>query len=198
MFTEKAKQNKGFTLIETLIAILIFSVSIVALITITSTGSADGNFVKEKQTAYLLSQEGVEMVRYVRDSVMRAGADWAGSSGSFLDIVSDCVDPAGCDIDTQELAANSGSPVPIISCANPELCRFYYDDMSGFYGHSILLQNSGVYTDFIRTIRIEPLSGGTEEARIISTVEFEYGGRDFQVQLEEVITSWVSPPVTTP
>lgn len=192
------QNKKGFTLIETLIAILIFSFSVVALITITSTGSADGNYVKEKQTAYLLSQEGVELVRYMRDTIMRNGGLWSGAGG-FIDtmstcIITDLVNPEpGCNFDTKAFAEEGASQVTLNSCAIATDCQFYYDPATGFYSTSPLLVNTGVATDFIRRIRIYPLPSSINEARIISSVVFEYGGRTFEVKLEEVINGWVIP-----
>ncbi|OGI70023.1 hypothetical protein A2824_03615 [Candidatus Nomurabacteria bacterium RIFCSPHIGHO2_01_FULL_42_16] len=64
----KLQRSGGFTLIETLTALLIFSTSIVVLITATSQGFSNTNYAKNKFIASYLAQEGVEIVRNARDS----------------------------------------------------------------------------------------------------------------------------------
>ncbi len=62
------KLNDGFTLVETLIAISIFSVSIVALMSILGSGISNTNYAKTKITAEYLAQGGIEYVRNMRDN----------------------------------------------------------------------------------------------------------------------------------
>ena len=57
----------GFTLVETLIAISIFSVSIITMMSILGTGISNTNYAKEKMIASYLAQEGIEYVRNKRD-----------------------------------------------------------------------------------------------------------------------------------
>ena len=64
----KNKKESGFTLIETLIAISIFSISIVTLMTVLSSGISDINYAKKKITATYLAQEGIEYARNQRDN----------------------------------------------------------------------------------------------------------------------------------
>jgi len=83
-FTHQNFQKKisgGFTLVETLIAISIFSVSIVAMMSILGRGISDVNYAKKKLTASYLAQEGIEYVRNMRDNAVLytdiTGNDWA-------------------------------------------------------------------------------------------------------------------------
>ncbi len=64
----RAKQKSGFTIVETLVALSIFSVAVIALMTVTITGSNGTSYVKNKLTASYLAQEGIELVRNLRDT----------------------------------------------------------------------------------------------------------------------------------
>ena len=57
---------EGFTLVETLVAISIFTMSILALLVILTQGIANTNYAKHKITASYLAQEGIEYARNVR------------------------------------------------------------------------------------------------------------------------------------
>lgn len=58
----------GFTLIETLVAISIFSISILAMMAVLADGISDTNYAKTKITASYLAQEGIEYIRNMRDN----------------------------------------------------------------------------------------------------------------------------------
>jgi len=65
---QKNIDKKGFTLVETLVAISIFSMTIVAVMVVLGGGISDTNYAKTKMTASYLAQEGIEYVRNMRDS----------------------------------------------------------------------------------------------------------------------------------
>jgi len=58
----------GFTLIETLVAISIFTMSILGLMTVLASGISNTNYAKQKMTATYLAQEGIEYTRNKRDT----------------------------------------------------------------------------------------------------------------------------------
>lgn len=69
-------KKKGFTLLETLIAVTILSVSLAGPISIASQGLSSAFFAKEQITAFYLAQEAVEYVRSVRDENFLKGTSW--------------------------------------------------------------------------------------------------------------------------
>lgn len=67
-FKKEKKLKTGFTLVETLVAVSIFSMAVLALMSILGSGISNINYVKTKVAASYLAQEGIEYARNVRDN----------------------------------------------------------------------------------------------------------------------------------
>ena len=63
----KFKKRLGFTLVETLVAISILTMSILGTFTAVQSGLATSSFAKDQVTAFYLIQEAMEYVRNIRD-----------------------------------------------------------------------------------------------------------------------------------
>lgn len=88
-FKKVNKFSRGFTLVETLIAISMFSLSIVAMMSILGTGISNANYAKSKMTASYLAQEGIEYARNKRDYYVLypVNGNWANfRDGNIADI----------------------------------------------------------------------------------------------------------------
>ncbi|OGE86149.1 MAG: hypothetical protein A3J48_02300 [Candidatus Doudnabacteria bacterium RIFCSPHIGHO2_02_FULL_46_11] len=90
---EKLKQSRGITLIETIVAIFIFTTGIVSIVVTTIYTFTAQDKLVFKMTALGLAREGTEVVRSVRDgqwislSVANGGPDYCGND-----------DPGGSDL----------------------------------------------------------------------------------------------------
>src|SRR3989344_5252969 len=62
------QKNKAFTLVETLVAISIFTVSLLGIMSVLASGISSTNYAKQKMIASYLAQEGIEYVRNIRDT----------------------------------------------------------------------------------------------------------------------------------
>jgi prepilin-type N-terminal cleavage/methylation domain-containing protein len=172
MKTKTLKQNRGFTLIETLVALAIFASSIVALISIAASGVADANFAKNKFIASYLSQEGVEMVRNMRDSNSLAGGNWA----AFKTAVSSCYAPNGCTIEPSNLAA--------AACGTANGCQLNYNS-GGFYTYAVAPASA-----FYRKITVADVGAGSEVA-VSSTIYWRQGTIVFNTVYTENLFDWI-------
>lgn len=189
-------KERGFTIIETLVALAIFTFSIVGLIVITSQGIADTNFAKNKFVASYLAQEGIEMVRNVRDTNALAGAAWedtfqqnalTGLSGCFATAQS-----TGCDIDADTFAIDSCSASSRNGCG-----PLRYDIATGAY----ILNSRNVAvpeSPFSRVIALRTVSAN--EVEITSTVAWSQGTTSRSVTVVETLADWITitpslPPV---
>jgi len=89
----------GFTLIETLIAVLLLATAIAGPLTIASKSLTTALVAKDQIIAYYLAQDAIEYVRFKRDSNRLAGVGWLtgldGPDGS-----SGCLAVEGCNVDS--------------------------------------------------------------------------------------------------
>lgn len=71
-------KERGFTLIETFVAVLILVFAVIGPLGLLSKAIADGNYAKNQVTAYYLAQEAVELFINQRDRNLAEGSsDWA-------------------------------------------------------------------------------------------------------------------------
>lgn len=191
------KQNKfksGFTLVETLVAISIFSVSIVALISILANGISNTNYAKKKLIAAYLAQEGVEYVRNIRDTHVlydptSAQTGWTSFNTKLTN--ASCNNATnGCYLGDLLSTAYTNSTQPMISiplnpctsstCANGAML---YDPSTGKYGYS------GVASGYSRKITTSAIS--LNETKVTSTVYWTQGSGTKSIVFSENLFNWV-------
>lgn len=153
--------EKGFTLIEALVALIILTVSLGPALVLSSNVSSTASVVKNNLIAANLSQEGVEVVRALRD------ANW--HNGSPFD--------SGLNDGIYRIEWNSNTLIALSS--NPPL-----KINNGLYSYS-----SGADTLFKRTVTITKIN--SEELKIISEVTWtERGNRTRSVKAESHLFDW--------
>ena len=76
------KLNKGFTLVETLVAISILSLSVAATFSAVQNGIQSSILSRDQITAFYLAQEGLEFVKNIRDE--NALKNVSGTSTNWL------------------------------------------------------------------------------------------------------------------
>lgn len=102
MKRNKLHNKKGFTLIEMLIAVFIFTVSLAALMSVSARALDSARDAEKQVVADYLAIEAIESVRHVRDS-----AFISGTGDTWLNVF------VGHDL---------------LSCSSPDdACDFYYD-----------------------------------------------------------------------
>ncbi len=176
--------NKGFTLVETLVAIAIFAFAITGLISITAKGVFNTNFVKNKFTAGYLALEGAELVRNIRDSAAINATPWTTvmTDSTFL---GDCTNTGGaCYID-----AHAGDLQPI-ACDTIDTCPFMtYNDDQAKFTHGAVDGIDNFASIFRRTIFVREITPGTE-AKVTSIVEWQQGTETHLVEFTYNMLNW--------
>lgn len=177
MKNKRLQFNKGFTLIETLVAISILMLGVMGPLMIASSSLQNARYGRDQVTASYLAQEGIEYVRFVRDNnkidrLNGGSADWlAGLESCFVDTASD----HGCVIDVPQ---EFGGTNVVRRCSNSSctISRLYADS-NGYYTHT---SSGGDLSPFTRIVTIEPIadsSVGAEEkgVRVESVVTWQAG-----------------------
>lgn len=159
----------GFTLVETLVAISIFTVSVLALMVILGQGVSDTGYAKKKMTATYLAQEGIEYIRNMRDTSALSSVGWSDFTNNL--IVSCSV---GCSFDSE--IHNS-----VISCGNNSCQHLFYN--SGKYNYE-----KGADSGFVRFIRVDSTK---DEIKITSTVSWKQGSGTYSVSFSESLFNWI-------
>jgi len=191
-FTHTLKSSvSGFTLIETLVAISIFSVSILGMMGVLSNNLADINYAKRKVVATYLAQEGIEYFRNMRDTFVLYSDASSNGWNDFLVKTAPCEKTqgsSGCyfrdEMDyTDNVAPITGPLMGIVLCPNGVCEPLKYNATLGSYGYSST--NESGFTRKINTVQIND-----HEIQLISTVTWSYAGRDSFVTFSENLFNW--------
>lgn len=173
----------GFSLIEVIIAFSILTIAVLASTSLISSSIQNNQENILRVQAYFLAQEGIELTRAYRDSVILNNEDF-NSKMNFN------------AIEFQE-ASTRIEPVTIEN-------KLYLND--GYFSHTI----SETETPFTRTIKVENLTQDqldslkidtskfktpnlelTDSAKIVSSiVEYEYGTAPRTIEITTILTDW--------
>ncbi|ETB63977.1 TPA: hypothetical protein DIC38_01375 [Candidatus Nomurabacteria bacterium] len=186
IYKEKIKIIKGFTLIETMVAVFILSLSVVGIVGMISSSYFSAVYSKNEITATYLMQEAVDYVRNDRDtSVILGGQDW----NSFISKYNSCSTVDGCYLNILDNSIYSCSSDPDESFGEIVCPRFTLDEGSiPYYNYNSLPGNS----NFKRKIVIEGNSSNPNQIDMYVTVEWKNGNLVRSRSLEYSILNWTN------
>ncbi len=171
--------GRGFTLIETFVAITILMIAILGPLTLATRGLFTAIVARDQLTASYLAQDAVEYIRYKRDSNFLAGSGWLSGD------LSSCISPKVCQIDS---ADNS-----ISECPNGECPNLLYNKKSGFYGYGDISNDNSV-TQFRRVVTLTPVAGNPgEEYTVDVNMSWKTGLFENSFTSKENIFNWLKP-----
>lgn len=165
------QSHAGFTLIETLFAILIFTASIVSLMMLSGRSLASTKGSSDELAARYLAQEGIEVARNVRDS------NFVSDQTDWLTGIRDCTQSAPCSVDV------AGVIPALVSCGGT-CAPLTRDTTTGEYGNNALPDQ----TTFVRSVYADTTLGN--QALVTVKVEWQQRTRSRTVELQTIITEW--------
>ncbi|PCI30690.1 hypothetical protein COB52_01250 [Candidatus Kaiserbacteria bacterium] len=166
--------NKGFTLVETMVAISVLVVAITAPLTLSSQSLFSAIYAKDQTTAFYLGQEAIEIVRNTRDGNLLRYLD-----GQSTDWLSGIPTDSNFHVDVID-----GSLDSCTSCLDTKL---KHDGT--FYNHQ-----SGTDSRFSRSTKVDIDGTNINEATITVKVEWQTGSFNKRtIELKETIFNWVPP-----
>lgn len=175
--------SRGFTLIETFVAITILITAITGPMVIAEKGLQSAYLAKDQLVSLFLEQEGIEYIRRVRDNNCldsKCTDPLTGDPipGVWLNGLTACI-TTDCAID-----AIAGT---ITACPSGGCPILHYDNTNNIYTYN----TSDSRTPYTRTIRVTPnpdING--HEATLTSTVSWYTGPFTRSITTSEVMTDW--------
>lgn len=178
--------TQGFSLIETLVAIMLLITAVSGVLTVASKSLYLTSVAREQLTAFYLAQEPIENIRNVRDSnrLQTSATPW-------LTHLSECVSADGslkCIIDRITEGGYPPSANAIVTCG--ALCpQISFSPSRGLYSYAG--GSDWAASKFVRTTSvITPIGTNADEARIDVTVSWPVGTVTRSVTIREYISNW--------
>lgn len=166
------KNKKGFTLLETIVAISVLVTAIIGPFNLASQTIKAQNVARNNLIAANFAQEGIELFRnYRANNVLLNENDLT----HWLDGTSTCSDPSGCAIDV-----NQYIEVGELPACTADLCKLYLNQNTKLYEHCGGSSDC-TKTPFRRSIHIDTIDDNPEEIEVtvLVTWEDQFGSQSF-------------------
>lgn len=174
------KENRGFTILELIVAIFVLTVGIIGAYVAVQSPLHYANVYKDQLVASYLAQEGIELVRNIRDTNWLQGFeadDWkAGLVES--DDFDGCCSGFFCEVDYDDTALSSSST----TASSGYRLKL---DSNNFYNY-----DTGDPTNFRRKINITPETYESEERLRVTVSVFLGDSSSPLVEVEEILYNW--------
>ncbi len=154
------KNNKGFTLLETIVAVGLIIVGLVAALTLITTSLFYVSNIQDRLVTANLVAEGIEVVRNIRDNNWLQNRAWNSglTDGDYQ-----------AAYNSMALSSYDGFPLLL--------------DFNGPYNYA-----SGAATLYVRKISITNISAN--EIKVVSTVAWQRRGITYSSSAEDHLFNW--------
>jgi prepilin-type N-terminal cleavage/methylation domain-containing protein len=176
------KPPQGFTLVETMVAIVILVLSVMGPLIAADRAIVAAETARDQLIASYLAQEGIEYMRAVRDDYYLSAYQQGGptiSTTAWADFLNgtlkSCEYPGVCHLGA-------------LNTSNGTLA-FYANGVTGWTPFN----PGGEGTPFTRTIQLVNTTGnwsGTTDVQVVSVVSWSFNGTPYKVTLTDDLTQW--------
>lgn len=188
----KYPQQRGFTLVETLVAIFILVLTTGALLTLTAGGFYSVRYARNQIVANALMQESLEYIRNSRDSAMLSETTWDEWRGTMVS--AGCFSADACYADPYttgtKIAVCPVTSTGVSSC--PAITyfpdKYFYGYEGNPYPFTSLVQR--YQTSFVRSINMAYGATGTDQIVVTVTVKWLNGVNTKTVSQSTLLTQW--------
>ena len=174
------KSDKGFTLVETLVAVAILMIALSGPFFAIQQSLAASYVARDELIAVALAQEAIEFVRSIRDDNYLYNLANPGNPRSWLYSLdgsggTDCQEPGACIVDP--------SQNEIEACVGA--CSPLYESPTHVYNQ----QASGTATRFTRSVSVQ--TANDHEALVTVFLTWTTGRNDESVSLSIALQDWL-------
>ena len=165
--------KKGFTLIETLVAIAVLVIAIAGPLTIANKALTSALYSRDQSIASNLAQESMEIIKNTRDNNIAEG-------NYFLAGLTACLTSGRCDAGT-----NRDGSDPETSCSDSANgCPIYISDVDG-YNHD----KNGTPTVFSRHFVLTQVGADVDDYQVTVVVDWKEGTTPNEISLHSELTN---------
>ena len=187
--------KRGFTLIETLAAVVLLTISITAPMLLTVRSLSSAYYARDQFTAFYLAQEAIEAVHQVRDNQILTIAK---TSAGGIDLFPCAIDgtggtaPKSFTVDGRppapaDVIRTTGSVGACINSSDPNSCPPLESD-GQLYGYEMGWSN----TNFTRYVNACYVGGDTNEVQISVTVKWQTAAQNERTfTISENMYRWI-------
>lgn len=180
----KEKNDRGFTILETLVAIFILVLSVTGPMVFAQSGLRTAFLARDQITAFFLAQDAIETIKNMRDNNALNGAN------NWLDDIFECdqdVNPT-CLVSIDTTVEDEMPPVAVCSSGDCPLLKM---DSDGRFGYSFSLDDSS-YSRFTRNIYLTEVVPGAE-LQIVVEIKWTSNVRvgSSRIVVQENIFNWI-------
>ncbi len=183
MINYKIKKQKGFTVLESIVAIFVLSLVISGVFTAVQTSLTQASITKDEVKAFYLAQEAIEIIRNKRDSnqlIRIAGLPSVWLTGISEAAADPCYFGKVCRMEVS-------APTVFTNCGNswntcPNLRQNSTSNLLGYNGAWTL-------TNLKREVMFESINAN--EIAVIIRVTWTRGTRTFEFKVKTHLLNWI-------
>lgn len=195
---KKQQTQLGFTLVEMLVAVMILTLAVTALLSVSAGSAQSARYAKNKIVANWLAQASLDYIRNSRDSAFILNqnplTDWwgqwvASTLGTQPRIAkgveiagTSCFGDVGCRIEIDELTS---MPTGIVPCTGRS-CPFMNMHTNGIYWYGTTTSVTSPFRVVVRAT--SPVS--LDIVEITATVYWREGNTTKQLSQTTILTDW--------